>query len=119
MAMMTVHWLGRDARAAIETASSSEGIDSMTSTMRITSESTQPLKAPARIAERQTARQAEQRGEDTDDQGLAAADDEPRQDVTTRGVGAQGEAGLGPGDRVGLGPHLVEEQSGWRGRAGR
>ncbi len=46
MATMTVHWLGRGARAAIETASSSDGIESMTSTVRITNESIQPPNAP-------------------------------------------------------------------------
>ena len=49
MAMMTVHCDGFGASAAIETASSSEGIDSMTSTTRMTRESTQPPKAPARV----------------------------------------------------------------------
>ena len=47
MATMTVHWLGRGASAAIETASSSDGIESMTSTVRITNESIQPPNAPA------------------------------------------------------------------------
>ena len=46
-AMITVHWLGSVASAAIETARSSEGIESMTSTARMTTESTQPPKAPA------------------------------------------------------------------------
>ncbi len=49
IAMITVHWLGLDASAAIEKASSSPGIDSITSTIRITRESIQPPRAPARV----------------------------------------------------------------------
>ena len=49
MAMMSVIWLGRGARAAIDMASSSEGMASITSTIRITNESTQPPNAPARV----------------------------------------------------------------------
>ncbi len=48
-AMMTVSWLGRAAIAAIENASSSEGIESSTSTTRMTRASTQPPNAPARM----------------------------------------------------------------------
>ena len=49
MAMMTVIWLGRGASAAIDMASSSDGMESITSTTRMTNESTQPPKAPASV----------------------------------------------------------------------
>ena len=74
----------------------------MTSTTRMTTESTQPPKAPASRAEREAAEEAEQRGEDADDERLAAADDEPGQDVAAGVVGAEREARLGTGDGVAL-----------------
>ncbi len=49
MARMTVHWDGLAKIAAMENAISSEGIESITSTTRITAESTQPPMPPARM----------------------------------------------------------------------
>ena len=48
-ARITVNWLGFANIAAIENASSSDGSESMTSTMRMTTESTQPPSAPASV----------------------------------------------------------------------
>jgi hypothetical protein len=47
--MITVYSLGLANNAPMETASSRPGIDSMTSTARMTTESTQPPNAPARV----------------------------------------------------------------------
>ncbi len=111
---MTVTWLGFGARAAMETASSSDGIESMTSTARMTNESTQPPRAPASVPSVMPPTSPPTRREDTDDEGLAAADDEPGEQVAPDRVGPEREAGLRSGDRVGLLAHLVEEQA--RGR---
>ena len=70
-------------------ASSRLGIDSMTSTMRMTTVSTQPPKAPASSAQDQPADQPDQRGEDADQQRLPAADEQPGQQVAALGVAAE------------------------------
>ena len=69
-ARITVNWLGRANIAAIENASSSDGSDSMTSTRRMTIESTQPPMRARERAEDQAAGQSDQRRADTDEQCL-------------------------------------------------
>ena len=62
MAMITVHWLGWRASAAIDRASSSDGIESSTSTTRMTKASMAAAEGPGEDAEHQAADQADQRG---------------------------------------------------------
>ena len=108
--MISVVWLGSGASAAIVKASSSDGTDSITSTMRITTESTAAAERAGQDAEDQAADQAEDGGEDPDDEGLAAAHEQPREQVPTAVVGAQREARLGAGHGIGLRADLVEER---------
>ena len=112
MATMTVHWLGRGASAAIETASSSDGIESMTSTDAHHERVDPAAERPGDDAQGHAADEAEDGGEDADDEGLAAADQQAREHVAAAAVRAEREAGLRAGNRVALWSDLVQEQPG-------
>ena len=116
MATMTVHWLGRGASAAIETASSSDGIDSMTSTVRITNESIQPPNAPAMMPERHAADEAEAVAKTPTIRVWRAADQQAREHVAAAAVRAEREAGLGAGGAWSPCPGCEPGQWGLRGR---
>ncbi len=61
MAMITVHWLALAARAAIEKASSSDGIESMTSTIAHDDRVDPPAEGAAGDAEGEPPDEAEER----------------------------------------------------------
>ncbi len=66
---------------------------------------------PGQRAEGHAADQADDRGADAHDQRLLRPHEQSGEQVTAAVVGTEREAGLRPGDRVGLLAHLVQEQA--------
>ena len=99
--MITVVRFGFGNSAAIEIASSRLGMDSITSTMRIRTVSTQPPNAPASSPMTIPTDQPDQRRDHADQKGLLRAEDHAGEEVAAEVVAAEREPRLRPGDVAG------------------